>query len=220
MLSIAGWRVMMATLFTQSFPSPRGFALACQLDKGLGPDVDYMALRREEDCAAASVLGIEPRHVPLPEAPHRGYHSAAALFGPILPGDDVGPRVAEVVEALLADLAPDLVLAPQAIGAHVDHVQLVRALDGLSVPALWWHDFPYTVRQPNPPQPFPARFADLPLQTITLDAAAVAAKSAACAAYASQLGFQFGGAANLAARLADVGATEAFRGAMPLALTA
>ena len=46
-LAQAGWRVVMATLFTGSVAEPKGFALACQLDKGLGPEIDYMALRRE-----------------------------------------------------------------------------------------------------------------------------------------------------------------------------
>ncbi len=53
-LAAQGWRVVMATTFTQSVPDPKGFALACQLDKGLGPEVDYMALRRDEDRAAAA----------------------------------------------------------------------------------------------------------------------------------------------------------------------
>ncbi len=81
-----GWHVVLATLFTRSMPDPQGFALACQLDKGLDATVDYMALRRAEDVAAAWALGIGgPVHVPLPEAPHRGYGSAKALFGGIYP---------------------------------------------------------------------------------------------------------------------------------------
>ena len=217
MLAMAGWRVVLATLFTQSVPSPRGFALACQLDKGLGPEVDYMALRRAEDILAAQALGLDvPRHIPLAEAPHRGYGSAAALFGSLLPRDDAAARVSEAAATLVAEIAPDLVFAPQAIGGHVDHVQVVRALDDLAIPILWWHDFPYTVRHRDPPQPFAARFAGLPLQTIDLDAAALAAKAAACAAYASQLGFQFGGPEGLASRLTEAGLTEAFRGATSL----
>ena len=44
----------------------------------------------------ARALGIaDPIHIPLPEAPHRGYHSAKALFGDILPDDDVGPLAGE-----------------------------------------------------------------------------------------------------------------------------
>ena len=48
-LADQGWRTVMVTAFTQSIVPAEGFALACQLDKGLAPDVDYMALRRAED---------------------------------------------------------------------------------------------------------------------------------------------------------------------------
>ena len=72
-LAARGWQVVMATVFTASVPNPRGFALACQTDKGLAPEIDYMALRRNEDRAAAGALGIEePVHLPFREAPHRG----------------------------------------------------------------------------------------------------------------------------------------------------
>src|SRR6478735_2466091 len=96
-LAQRGWRVVMATLFTGSVADPRGFALACQLDKGLAPEIDYMSLRRDEDVRAAAAL-------------------APALAG------------------LIAAESPDLILAPQAIGGHVDHVQAVRALRSLAVP--------------------------------------------------------------------------------------
>ncbi len=46
-LGRAGWRVVVATIFTRSMPEPQGFALRCQTDKGLAPDIDYMALRRD-----------------------------------------------------------------------------------------------------------------------------------------------------------------------------
>ena len=129
-LARAGWRVVVATVFTASVPDPRGFALACQLDKGLGPEIDYMALRRDEDAVACAHIGAEPRWLPFAEAPHRGYGSAAALFAGLHPEDDIVARLAPALRALIAGIAPDLMLAPQAVGAHVDHVAVVLALDG------------------------------------------------------------------------------------------
>jgi len=35
MLADKGWAVTVVTVFTASVPQPQGFALACQLDKGL-----------------------------------------------------------------------------------------------------------------------------------------------------------------------------------------
>ena len=212
-LARGGWRVVVATLFTRSVSDPKGFALACQLDKGLGAEVDYMALRRAEDCAAVRALGLaDPVHVPLPEAPHRGYDSAAALFGPLLPGDDVAGPLRDVVSRLFADHAPNLVLAPQAIGGHVDHVQAVEALGQVRQPILWWRDFPYVSRNATPAEPFGDRMRGLAEHTFGLDGEAEQAKLQACLAYASQLGFQFGGPAGLRAKLSDSGAVERFRG--------
>ncbi|RZM10665.1 MAG: PIG-L family deacetylase, partial [Sphingomonas sp.] len=36
-----GWAVTVATCFTGNVAHPTGFALACQLDKGLTADIDY-----------------------------------------------------------------------------------------------------------------------------------------------------------------------------------
>ena len=210
-LARAGWRVVVATLFTRSMPNPQGFALACQLDKGLEPEVDYMALRRKEDVAAMRVLGAATVHVPLPEAPHRGYHSAQALFEPPLLEDDVVEPLRKAVSDLLAEHLPDLVLVPQAIGGHVDHVQLVRALQEPQRPLLWWRDFPYSARSATPMEPFGIRMAKKPEREVLLDTAALDAKEAACLAYASQLGLQFGGPDGLRAKLAQAGSVEYFR---------
>ena len=220
-LARGGARVVVATLFTATVPDPTGFALACQLDKGLGPEIDYMALRRAEDLSALAHLGAETRHGPLREAPHRGYGSAPELFAAPRPDDPAGAELVPVLAALLAETGPDLLLAPQAIGGHVDHVALVEALTRLApgLPILWWRDFPYTVRDARPKAPYAARFDALPALTVPLDAPARVARHAACAAYASQIGFQFGGADGLAARLArEEAETFAKDGALPTGL--
>ena len=154
-LAAAGWHVVVATVFTASVAQPRGFALACQLDKGLGPEVDYMALRRDEDAAAMRALGAAPLWLPFREAPHRGYDSAAALFAGVLPRDGIVEELAPAIAGLVDERRPDLVLAPQCIGGHADHLQVVRALDraGIAAPVLWWRDFPYTVREGSPREP-------------------------------------------------------------------
>ncbi|KAB1070689.1 PIG-L deacetylase family protein [Methylobacterium planeticum] len=218
-LAEAGWSVVMATIFTSSVRAPTGFALACQLDKDLPPEADYMALRRAEDAQAARVLGIAaPRHLPFREAPHRGYGAAPALFAATRPDDGVVADLIPAFADLLGETRPDLVLAPQAVGGHVDHVQVVRALRALAPaqPVLWWRDFPYTVRSPDPREPLRDLVADLPGWTVRFGAGARARKEAACAAYATQIGFQFGGRDGLARRLAEEGGVECFRRAGPL----
>ena len=175
---------------------PTGFALACQLDKGLGPDVDYMALRRAEDAAAMAVLGATPVHLDLPEAPHRGYASAPDLFAGVHPGDDVWRDVA----TRLAVLEADLWLAPQGLGGHVDHLQVGRAAATLGRPVLWWRDSPYVLRDPAA-RPGP----HVPGGTAEVRAPQDRQRRAdACACYASQLGFQFGGESGMRTALAGL----------------
>ena len=219
-LAEAGWRVVMTTVFTGSVRHPQGFALACQTDKGLGPEVDYMALRRAEDAAATEALGIEPpHHLGFREAPHRGYASAPELFAELRTDDAVAGDLGTAFRSLIAEAEPDLILAPQGVGGHVDHIQVILALRALTLdrPVLWWRDFPYTVRCADPKEPLRESFAGLAPFAMSLTPAATAAKRAACAAYESQLGFQFGGVGGLHDRLAQERAMENFRlsGALP-----
>ena len=194
-----GWTAVLVTAFTRSVVPASGFALACQLDKGLGPEVDYMALRREEDRVAAGIIGFQDvRWLDLLEAPHRGYESAPALFGAIHAGDEMRAGLTSVFAALNTEVAPDLVLAPQGLGNHVDH-QHVLAAAMASFPAstlAYYRDTPYAIRQPNAvplaPSGTPSR---VPI------AATLPQKVAAAQAYASQIGFQFGGAEPLAQAL-------------------
>jgi LmbE family N-acetylglucosaminyl deacetylase len=208
-LSAAGWRCVIATAFTRSVPDPTGFALACQTDKGLSPDADYMALRRAEDAAACRVLGAEPVWLDFPEAPHRGYASAAELFAGVKDGDDVSDPLAGRVLGLWRRLRPDLVFSPQTLGHHADHLQLDMAV-GEALPSdavARYRDTPYALRTPvHDPEPWrrpvaPAEFA-VPV------GATLAAKLGACAAYRTQLGFQFGGEARMREQLAAFAGSE------------
>jgi LmbE family N-acetylglucosaminyl deacetylase len=203
-LAAAGHDVHVVTVFTGSVPAPTGFALACQTDKGLAPDVDYMALRREEDAAALHRLGVRGEHLGLLEAPHRGYDSPAALFAGRHAGDDVAPAIADTLAPFLD--GADLVLAPQSVGDHVDHQVVTAVVAALADPdrTAWWRDTPYAVRHPDA--------TGAPEVTGTEVAVAVDAvldvKAQAAAAYATQVGFQFGGPEHVAPVLADLARRE------------
>ena len=191
-----GHTVVVATVFTRSVPRPTGFALACQTDKGLGPEVDYMALRRAEDTDACARIGAEPVWLGLLEAPHRGYRSASALFDGVHDGDrDTWRGVRDALAPVLSERQPDLVLSCQGLGGHVDHLHTVRAVAALtgSTPEVtsWWRDQPYVLRDadaaPAPGLPTGLHEVGLPLTT-----EALTVKLDGCAAYASQLAYQFG----------------------------
>jgi LmbE family N-acetylglucosaminyl deacetylase len=207
-LATAGWDTVLATAFTRSVVPATGFALACQLDKGLSPDVDYMALRRAEDQVAAGLLGFGTvRYLNLLEAPHRGYDASAALFGDIHTSDTVFLDLAAQFMSLAAEFQPDLVLAPQGLGNHVDHQQVILAV-GRSLPAdrvAFYRDTPYAIRAPDAvalTMVPPGVTSVIPIGDV-LDR-----KIAAAQAYASQIGFQFGGAAPLARALTDFALSE------------
>ena len=174
--------VVVATVFTASIPAPTGFALACQTNKGIAADTDYMALRRAEDKRALDALGARPVWLDLPEAPHRGYGSPAALFGPRHATDDIAP-VADALAPLVAEA--NVVFGPLGHGDHVDHHLVRDALDSLGG-AIAWLDLPYAIRAPRPFDAAPM----LHSVPATLDDMKV--KLSACAAYESQIGFQFG----------------------------
>ena len=189
-LAATGAQVTMATAFTRSVHPATGFALACQLDKGLSADIDYMALRRNEDAAAARVLGVDPVWLDLPEAPHRGYDNAAALFSGPREDDAVADALADAVAPLVAEA--DWVFAPQGLGGHVDHGRVIAALLAVGPRRIaWWEDTPYVIRTPEA-RPHMA-LQSLQPTTVRFGTHALEAKIAASCAYASQLGFQLAG---------------------------
>lgn len=212
-LAADGWQTILCTVFTKSVPHPQGFALFCQLDKNLPAEIDYMKLRRAEDYQAAKILNAsEVLHLNFAEAPHRGYESAPELFAEIKTGDEIWRHVAEHFNLLDEIHQPDLIFAPQGLGNHVDHRQTLRAVrESLAAEkTCWYRDAPYAIHQPDAPP------IDLPidnLSEISLDVAPyLESKITACAAYTSQINFQFGGADRLKTALYDFHRLEAKRG--------
>jgi LmbE family N-acetylglucosaminyl deacetylase len=170
-LADEGWHTVLATAFTRSVAQ--------------APDAADMASRRAEDLIAAERLGFdEALWLDLPEAPHRGYDSAA-LFGAIRPDDTVVEPLAACLARLNDALAPSLVLAPQGLGSHVDHRQVIAAvLRGVPPGRVaFYRDAPHAIHAPDaPPDPGVPRAASVvvPIET-TLDR-----KIAAAQAYTSQ----------------------------------
>ncbi len=200
------WRTVMATAFTATVLPATGFALACQLDKGLPPEIDYMQLRREEDRDAAAILGVaDLRWLDLPEAPHRGYGSAPELFAEIQADDEIWRPLAAGLEALIAELRPAQIFAPQGLGSHVDHRQTIRAVQAAAgnVPVAWYRDTPYAIRNPSA-----TPFVSEPDAGVLPIPDTLSRKIQAACAYRSQIGFQFGGPQATAAALGAFTARE------------
>ncbi len=133
--------------------------------------------------------------------------SAPALFGATRDGDEIWRPLAALIAALDAELRPALVLAPQGLGGHVDHRQMIRAVrDAVPTERIaWYRDTPYAIRDPEAvPDPAIPR---LPEFCVPIGSA-LDRKAAAACAYRSQVGFQFGGAYAASAALCRFASTE------------
>ena len=192
------WRVVLCTVFTASVDDPQDFALRCQTDKGLSPEVDYMALRRAEDRAFAKAAGVDDAwHWDGREAPHRRYESAAELFAGEHPDDAAWLAGRDQLTSFDAELRPDVVFAPQGLGNHVDHLQTIRAVLGVyadGARVCWYRDTPYAIREPNAQPSVLLKPSNLTQRRVILSDEVLARKIAGCGEYATQIGFQFGGA--------------------------
>jgi LmbE family N-acetylglucosaminyl deacetylase len=212
-----GHRVTLVTAFSASVSQPSDFALACQAELGVPASVDVMAMRRVEDMEAAARLGVQRLvHLPFPEAQYRGYDSPEELLGPLREDDDVAPDLRAALDVLGSY---DLVLAPLALGDHVDHRQLRRAI---GLPGRWgdpdpvarfsrgplalWRDTPHVLHGDDPPTP-----GD---DAVVVSGDALKRKLAACACYTTTTE-QFGGVRRMREQLSDLAFDEGSRHGRP-----
>lgn len=156
---------------------------------------EMVALRREEDRTAAALCRAEVDYWEIPDCIYRAdrdggwlYNSDQAIFGELQVGDmllidEMVIRLNRVIDTL----TPALVIAPLAIGNHVDH-QLVRlAAEQVAPQRLsYYADYPY-VRDPI----YLQRLKEDPHwraePTFQLPPAAIDARIAGMTAYQSQL---------------------------------
>jgi LmbE family N-acetylglucosaminyl deacetylase len=145
----AGERVRVVTVFAGK-PSPDGplspFAQALHAIWGL---VDATAARRKEDAAALALLGAEATYWPYTDCIYRQmpdgrfpYASEEALFGEVHPSDKA--LIAELAERFraLTEEQAGAIYAPLAVGHHVDHQIVRRAVEGLA-DVTYYEDYPY-----------------------------------------------------------------------------
>ena len=180
----------------------------------LGTEAAVLAQRRAEDRTALAVLGADWLHLPFLDCIYRCgpdgdalYPGPVDMFGPANPDDDA--TLAALAEALAALPPAGRVYLPLGVGGHVDHLATRRAAERVFAAPVYYEEYPYTAR----PGALAAALADRPQRsqktsevwTVWLSATALAAKTAAVSAYASQLSSFFTGPDDLAARLADDG---------------
>jgi LmbE family N-acetylglucosaminyl deacetylase len=155
-----GQRVLVITVFGGMPPQDLGvseFALATHAKMSLpASPASAVAVRREEDEAAISLLGADTLWLDYLDAIYRGspafYQSDDAVFGVVAQGDTQLDEELGALVAGIAERAPlAAIYAPLGVGHHVDHQLVCSAADRLAQRKLnvkFFEDFPY-VSRPN-----------------------------------------------------------------------
>ena len=193
--------IVVATAFAKTASNLSDFALSCQLDKGISAEIDYMAIRRKEDVEWSKRIGVEALHGAFVEAPHRGYQSVKALFGPVLKTDRLEDGLGKWLIYIAETIRPSVILCPIGLGNHIDHVwvrNLSEKLFDRRIPLFFFKDQPYSSKlvsfcindYSNSAHSW--RETKIPLCSISISKALNAA-----AAYRTQIPFQFGNADNM-----------------------
>ncbi|MBV6396521.1 MAG: hypothetical protein HFACDABA_02119 [Anaerolineales bacterium] len=117
---------------------------------GFSSAEETVRLRREEDLRAASIVGANAVHFDFLDAVYRqgadgDWLYPADIFVPPHPAEETLP--AQMTSAFASRLQPeDVVVAQLAIGRHVDHVLVRKAVEGLHRPVQYLADIPYSLK--------------------------------------------------------------------------
>jgi LmbE family N-acetylglucosaminyl deacetylase len=130
---------------------------------GLGPNP--YEVRREEDIDALRTLGAEYLHGGLSDSIYRRdktgrplYPTRQSVFSQPSLSDGIGPVLRKLISGWVETFKPTAIIAPMAVGRHVDHVvttEAVRAMFAEWQAALFlYEDMPYSTGR------FPPKFPD------------------------------------------------------------
>ena len=148
--------------------------------------------RRGEDQTSCAVMGANPGYFPIPDCIYRRsevdgaalYASESAIMGPVLPLE--APLVEQLCRELERRLPKDAeIVAPLALGGHVDHRLARQAAQGLERPLWYYADVPYVLSRAEELE----KLVDSGWKDaiIPVSEAGLAAWQAAVAAHASQI---------------------------------
>ena len=163
------------------------FAQVLHFDWGFSSAEETVRLRRAEDEHAAGIVGAKAVHFDFLDCIYRRGPDGEWLypldvFVPPHPLDADLP--ARITSALASRLRPDDVVAcPLAIGRHVDHVTVRKAVEALRRPVQYFADIPYLLKHP---QELESSARGMQAEVTRVSEAGVSAWQEGVAAYASQ----------------------------------
>ena len=150
-----GHDVLVVTVFAASPPRFDLTELASELQRRWGHAEDPVAVRRSEDKEALALLGARSLHLPFLDCVYRQdpasdavyYPDEEALFGDVHTEEAEWHRdLAHTCLSAIPDLDARQILAPLAIGHHVDHIIVRRMACALledSSRVSFYEDYPY-----------------------------------------------------------------------------
>jgi LmbE family N-acetylglucosaminyl deacetylase len=177
---------------------------------GLSDDDQVVANRRDEDEAAAAILGAELVHFDFPDciyrrSPEGEYLYTETVFVDPHPSERKLPgRIATALRTKLRQ--DDVLICPLSLGGHVDHVLVRRAAEALQRRLLYYADIPYVL---NDPETLQVAIAPFTSQRYQVSETGLEAWLQAVAAYISQLDSLFKGPGSLSDAIRSHWAGEA-----------
>lgn len=213
-IAVAPERTLVITLCTAPPPETVFNVVAVEFhaEWGLAPD-EVLRVRLAEDAAAMAILGVDSVRIGWLDAIYRmpeAYCSRASLYRSPEPDDPLLPQARDLLTLLIERAPRATIYAPLGVGNHVDHLAVFEA--ALACPPdriAFYDDINYALT----PGAVERRLAEigtlLVAELAPFDAAALQTKTAAIAAYRSQMTALFGGTTAMKAAITTYHATLA-----------
>jgi LmbE family N-acetylglucosaminyl deacetylase len=179
------------------------FAKVIHAQWGIPEVKDVITARRTEDVKATSIVGAKAFHFDYLDCIYRRGKNNEWLYSGISmdphPEDDGLP--AQIAESISARIKPDDQLVCQlALGSHVDHVIVRRAVELLKRPLIYDVDIPYLFNYPDELAP---KTAGMKGTVHAVSEAGLKSWQDAIAAYSSQMAMLFNTPDAMRAKIRD-----------------
>ncbi|HET7142896.1 MAG TPA: PIG-L family deacetylase [Anaerolineales bacterium] len=167
------------------------FAQMLHQQWGISAAAEVVTARRAEDVNAACKVGAKTVHFDYLDCIYRRGKNGEWLYSDIFapPHEDDVDLPARIAEAISTRLKPDDKLVGQlALGSHLDHVLVRRAVESLKRPVFYDVDIPYLF---NFPDEFAPKTAGMKETVHSVTESGLASWQDAIASYTSQMGMLF-----------------------------
>jgi LmbE family N-acetylglucosaminyl deacetylase len=204
-----GGAVLIVTIMAGDPPPGKLSSFAQSLHARWRLPAEVVAARRAEDVRACEILGADYIHWPIPDCVYRSDPASGQPLYPTWPDVIAGVQPAdlalanELAQQLAALPAAGRVIGPLAAGNHADHwVTRMAAEQAFGGQLYYYEDYPYVADGAALTAVFSFTPHQWQAEIIPLATKDLAAKTAAIAAFTSQLSTFFSDEADLAQQVA------------------